>query len=197
MANLLSIAEQAWRQLNPNPTDETATKVEEYIATAKNEYSYQFWLKMKAEKREEGRFDVPGYLMSEKEVEVVDGEMDISGLNALFTLENDLWIQNIGGFACECPYVRTTVNLMNALCDDDSLPSNARRYYVIRGKIKFPDGVHKTTLPIIFANNGENVDERIEVEESLAGIIRRTLIDIYSGKTGSEDKTNDSNSRDN
>lgn len=197
MTNLLSVAEQAWRQLNPNPTDETATKVEEYIATAKSEYCYQLWLKIKADKREDGRYDVPGYLLSEKEVEVVSNEVDVSELNALLTLENDLWIQNIGGFTCECPYVRTTVNLMNTLIDDDSLPSNARRYYTIKNKIKFPDGVHKDKLSIIYANNGENIDERIEIEESLAGIVRRSLIDIYMGKTGKEDKTNDTNSQEN
>lgn len=193
MANLLSVCELAWRQVFPNPGDETPIKKGEFIATGKSEYAYQLWLKSKQDKREEGRFEVPSYLMSEKEMDVKDNEIDITGLNVLTSLENDLWLQNVGGLVCDCTYVRTTVNLMKTLCDDDSLGDNAKRYYVVGKKIKFPDGTHKDKLPIIFANTGENVDERIEIDDALAGIIRRELINIYTGKTGKEDKKNDTN----
>lgn len=194
MANLLSIAELAWKQLFPNPSDEVKTKKEEFISTAKTEYSYQLWLKLMAEKREEGAFSVPSYLLSETELEVKDNVMDISGLKIMRSIPWETWLSNIGGIDCRCKYVKSTLNLVQTLCDDDSLDDADKIYFVVGKKIMFPRGVHKSPLPIIYANSGENINGNIEVEDSLAGIVRRTLIEIYGGKVGVEDKTNNTNS---
>lgn len=194
MADLRSVCELAWRQLFPNPGDETAISKEEFIATGKTEYSYQMWLKSKAEKREEGTFEVPSFLLTEITKEVVDNEMDLTDLKILRSLDrDDQWLVNVGGMDCGCMYVKTTANMAQILCDEDSLGS-ARRFYVLKKKIKFPDGTHKKSLPIIYASNGENTDDNIEVDDAIAGVVRRALIDIYGGKTGKEDETNDSNS---
>lgn len=193
MANLLSIAEQAWSQLFPRPGDEEAVDREDFVATAKAEYAYQLWLKMKADKRETGEVDVPSYLLSEASLEVVDDEMDISDLK-IMRLDSEMWLQNVGGTNCQCVYVKTTLNSNKILCEDDSLPDDYRTYYPIGKKIKFPKGVHKTPLEIIYANNGQDVDENIEVDDAIGGVVRRSLIDIYAGKVGREDDQNDSNS---
>lgn len=193
MANLLSIAEQAWRQLFPGPSDEVKVKKEEVIATAKTEYAYQLWVKLMVDKREEGIMEVPSYLYSEAELEIKDNVMDISSLKIMRSIPWETWLAQIGELDCECKYVKSTLNLSQVLCDDDSLPDSAKTYYVVGKKIKFPKGVHKTPLPIVYANSGENIDGNIEVEDSLAGIVRRTLIEIYGGKIGVTDKTNNSN----
>lgn len=193
MANLNSIAEQAWRQLFPGPSDEVKVKKEEFMATAKTEYAYQLWIKIMAERREEGQLDIPSYLLSEAELEVVNGVMDISSLKIMRSLPWETWLQNVGGINCECPYVKTTLNLAQVLCDDDSLPDGARTYYAEGKKLKFPKGVHKSPLPIVYANSGENIKGYIEVEDSLAGVVRRSLIEIYGGKIGNKDVTNNSN----
>ncbi len=42
--NLNEVAEVAWRQLYPNPSDETAVTLQEFQSTARGEYSYQLLL---------------------------------------------------------------------------------------------------------------------------------------------------------
>lgn len=102
MANLLSIAELAWRQLFPGPSDEVKVKKEEFIATAKTEYSYQLWLRIMADRREFGEWDVPSYLLSEVELPVVNKEMDITSLKIMRGLPWETWLSNIGGVNCTC-----------------------------------------------------------------------------------------------
>lgn len=194
MANLKSVAEQAWNQLFPRPGDEEAVDREDFVATAKSEYFFQIWRKIKEDKVVYGYCDIPSYLLSEKEVEVKDGVMDISELKIMRSIDEELWLQNIGGIACECQYVKSTLNQSKLLCDDDSLPDDAKTYYPQGKKIIFPKGVHKSPLSITYANQGEEVDDMIEIDDAIAGIIRRELINIYGGKIGQEDKQNDSDS---
>lgn len=194
MANLKEIAELAWAQLQAQPGDEVAVDREDFVATAKSEYAYQLWRKIKEDKREYGECDIPSYLLSEKELDVVDNVMDISELNIMRSIDQELWLQSIGGFDCECQYIKSTLNNEKLLCDDDSLPDDAKTFLPLGKKIIFPRGVHDSPLKIIYANSGEEIDDSIEIDDAIAGIIRRSLIDIYSGKTGQEDKKNDENS---
>lgn len=196
MANLLEIAEVSWKQLFPNPTDENAISKEEFIATAKTEYATQMWIQAKNEKNSEGYFNIPSYLLTEAELEVKNNEMDISSLKILRGLPEEMWLQNIGGIVCDCSYVKSNINLAQLMCDDDSLGDNFRTYYVVGNKIKFPKGTHSTKLPIIYANNGERVDNNIEIDDAIGGIVRRMLIEIYGGKIGKEDTSNNSRSDD-
>jgi hypothetical protein len=194
MANLLSIAELAWKQLFPEGSDETKVDKEQFIADSKTEYSYQLWLKILADKREEGQLDIPSYLLTETELEVVDNVIDLKGLKIMRSIPFEAWLQNVGGIDCKCRYVKTTFNLAQVLCDDDSLDDTDKTYYAVGKKIKFPRGVHKSPLPITYANNGEKVDGMIEVDDAVGGLVRRSLIELYAGKVGKEDKTNNSSS---
>lgn len=194
MANLKSVAEQAWNQLFPRPGDEEAVDKEDFVATAKGEFAYQLWKKIKEDKILYGECDIPSYLLSETELEVVNDEMDISGLKIMRSIDQELWLQNIGGIGCECNYVKSTLNQTKMYCDDDSLADDAKPYYPQGKKIKFTKGVHKTPLPITYANQGEDINDKIEIDDAIAGIIRRELINIYGGKIGQEDKQNDSDS---
>lgn len=190
MANLKSIAELAWRQIHPNPGDRVKVAVEQLIADAKTEFGYQIWVKGKAEKREEGYFEVPSYLLSEVNLEVIDGVMDLSGLRIMRSLDRETWIQNVGGVGSKCVYVKSTINMMQLLNDDDSLGADARRYYMVGDLVKFPDGVHQSPLPVTYANRGEKINDKIEVDDTIGSIIRKTLLEMYLGKEGREDKTN-------
>lgn len=194
MANLLSIAELAWNQLFPNGGDDAKIRVEEFIASAKSEYAYQVWLKMKAEKAE-GEFEVPSWMLTTAQLDVVDDVMDISSLKILRGLDSsELWLQNIGGIGCKCRYIKSTVNRAQLLCGDDSLPDDARTYIPIDKTIEFPRGVHTSPLTIIYINNGEKADDRIEIDDVLAGLVRRGLTELYGGKTEKEDKTTNASS---
>lgn len=195
MANLLEIANVAWLQLYPLGSGRAPVTKEEFISTAKTEFAYQQLLMAWQEKAVEGFFNVPSYLTTEVELEVKDDEMDISGLDILRSLPQEVWLQNIGGLTCECEYVKTNVNLAQVLCDDDSMGENVRTYLVVGKKIRFPMGVHKTPLTLMYANSGKDTDGNIEVDDAIGGIVRTRLIEIYGGKVGVEDDTNNSNSK--
>jgi hypothetical protein len=194
MARLKEVAELAWRQVFPNPNDETSISKEEFITTAKGEYALQLWIQAKNEKREEGFYNVPTFLLSEATLDVEDNAVDISDLDILRALPSEIWLQNIGGIRSKCEYVKSTVNQAQLLGDaDDGLADNVKTYYVLGKKIYFPRGTHSTKLPIIYANSGGDVDDDIEIDDMIAGIIRTRLVEIHIGRTGMEDKTNNQN----
>lgn len=191
---LKAIAELAWRQMSPNPSDEVAITKEEFIASAKTLYAYEMWLFSKTEKRDEGMFELPTEILTESEpLPVVDDAIDISGLKILRAFAGDIWLQNIGGLTCTCKYVKSTVNRSQLLCGDDSLGNGARTYYIIKDKIYFPKGAHAKALSIIYADMG-TIDDNVEVSAGIGAIIRQKLVDLYIGKTGKEDETNNSSS---
>lgn len=192
MANLLSIAEQAWGQLFPRPTDEEAVDREDFVATAKAEYAFQLWKKIKEDKLLYGDCDIPSYLLSEKELDVVDNEIDISELKIMRSIDQELWLQGVGGIDCECQYIKSTLNHTKLLCGDDSLPDDAKPFYPFGKKIKFPKGAHNSKLTIQYANQGEEIDDNIEVDDAIGGIVRTRLLEIYGGKIGTADTKNDS-----
>jgi hypothetical protein len=184
----------AWRQLFPNPNDETAISKEEFITTAKSEYALQIWIQAKQEKREEGFYNVPSNLLTEITLPVKDNFVDISGLDILRGLPSEIWLQNVGGIGSKCVYVKSTVNTSQLLHDDDGLADTDKTFLVIGKKIIFPRGVQGETIPIIYANSGGSVEGDIEIDDAIGGIIRTRLIEIYGGKIGVEDETNNSNS---
>lgn len=194
MASLLEISELAFRQVYPNPTDETPISLQEFISSAKLEYSYQFLLWYWKEKATEGTFDMPAELSTEVELPVVNNEMDISDLDIMSRLPNSLWLQNIGGLTCECKYVKSNINQTQLLCDDDSMPDIYKTYLIIGNKIKFPKGTHTTPLSIIYANSGKQIGEDIEVMPEIGALVRNKLVDMYAGRIGMADKTNNTNS---
>lgn len=190
--NLLMIAELAWNQINPIPSAQAKIKKEEVIETAKAEYAYQMWKLSKEEKAQEGFFNVPSYLITESEpLPVINNEIDISKLNILRSLTDDTWLLNMGGYDCECEYVRSTFNSVKLLCDDDS--QTDRKYIVMKDKIRFPFGAHADSLRIIYANNGADIEDVIEVDEAIGAIVRARLLELYLGKVAPEDKTNNNN----
>lgn len=193
MANLKEVSEAAWRQLGGG-SDESRLTLEEVIATARVEYAWQMLQWVWREKKDEGFFNMPSHLASESMLRIKNNEADISKLKALNAIPNEMWLLNIGGLTCDCQYIKSTVNQSQLLCDDDSLPEVSRTYIIIGKKIIFPKGTHATELPIIYANDGEDLDESIEVDDAIAGIVRSRLIEIYTGKTTAEDRTNNSNS---
>lgn len=191
MANLLSIAEQAWKQLFPEGTSNSAITKEEFVATAKSEYAFQLWRKIKEDRREYGFRDIPSYLLSEVTLDVKDNEIDISGLKIMRSIDQELWLQNVSGdLTCGCKYIKTTLSMYKTLCDDDSI-GDAYLYYPLGKTIKLPIGSHSDKLNVTYANNGQEIDEKvIEVDDAIGGIVRRTLIEIYAGKVGQKDDTN-------
>lgn len=196
MANLLEIAELAWKQLFPSATDETAITKEEFITTAKTQYPLQMWVHARNTKNEDGEFEVPSnILVQSKPLPVKDNRIDISGLKIMRGLPNETWIQNIGGLTCKCKYVKSTVNRSQIFEDiEDGLPDDTKTYLLLGEEIVFPKGTHATELPIIYASNGIENDGTYEVDDVVGALIQQQLILIYTNKIGKEDKNNDGKS---
>lgn len=193
MASLQAIAELAWRQIFPNPSDETSITKEEFIETAKVEYATKVWEFNRAERLSTGQDNIQPSLLSEATLTVVDKQADISELNALRSLPNNTWIQGLGEIGCaECEYVILDLNKYRLLCDDDSRDKSKKPAIVLGKKIIFPEGAHKPEVSIIFANMGSELDGETEIDDAIGGLVRRALIDIY-GKRFPEDKSNNSN----
>ena len=168
--------------------------MDEFIVTAKGEYAYQMLLLYWKEKREEGFFNIPSNLLSTTKLDVVNNKADISELGIFRGFPSDIWLQNVGGLGCSCKYVKTDVNKAQLLCEDDSLPDEARTFLPLANEILFPKGVHENPITIIYANMGENVDGDIEIDDAIAAIVRTRLNEIYLGKIPKEDVTNNSSS---
>jgi hypothetical protein len=194
MAALKSICEVAYRQVFPNPSDEAAVTVEEFIETGRSEYAYQMLLMYWKERREEGFYDIPSNLLSSIKLDVKDNRADISQLGIFRGFPSDIWLQNVGGIGCKCKYVKTTVNMVQLTGDDDSLPDEARTFLPLGQEIIFPQGVHENPITIVYTNMGENVDGDIEIDDTIAAIVRTRLNEIYLGKIPKEDVTNNSSS---
>lgn len=194
MENLLSICELAYRQMFPVPRDKTSITLEEFIATGKTEYAASMWIYRQELISTEGIFDMPSELISEVEFDVVDNEIDLKDITYLSSLPGDIWLQNVGGFNCECKYIKTTLNMMQLFGeDDDTKEPNSYLYYIQGKKIKFPNGTHKKKLPVIYANMGEGLDsEMIEVNAFVASKVRLKLRQLY-GEKMPVDNTNDQN----
>ena len=196
MSNLLEICELSWSKIFPKGRESAAVSREEFIATGKSEFAYQQLLMAWKDKRDEGYFNVPSYLLTEKSLNVSDNEIDISGLDILRSLPQEIWLQNIGGLGCKCNYVKSDINITQLLCGDDSASDDTRTYLIVGQKIKFPQGAHVTPLPIIYANSGADVDGKIEVDDAIGALVRRALDEIYGpkGPIGVVDETNNQNS---
>ncbi len=193
MANLKEIAELAWSQLFPQPGDEVAVDREDFVSTAKTEYAYQLWRKIKEDKREYGESDIPSYLLTTVTLPVVDNKVSLTGLSIMRSIDQELWLQDVGGMNCDCEYIKSTINNSKLLCDDDSLPEDSKTYYPRGKEIIFPKGTHADEIEITYANSGEDIDDEIEVDDALGGIVRVRLIEIYGNKVGIEDNKDDSN----
>lgn len=191
--NIKEIAALAHSQAFPKNGARAAIDIVEFERTAISEWAYQTLLMAWKEKAEEGYFEVPSYLLAEVEKDVVENEMDISDLKYFKSLPTELWLQQIGENDCECRYIKSTLNLTQLLCDDDSLSDADRTYFPLGKKLKFPKGVHKTPLKIVYATMGSDEHGIIEVSEAIGALIRQRLNEMYIGKRMPVDVTNNNN----
>lgn len=178
----------------PNPTDETATTLEEITASARLEYAYQYLLWYWKEKGMEGVFNMPGDLSKETDpLPVVNNEVDISDLDIMSRLPNDLWLQKIGKLTDDCVYVKSNINQTQLLKDDDSLPDSYYPFVILGKKIIFPKGTHSNPITFIYAGSGKDIDGTIEVDDAVGALVKNALLNQYLGRIGIEDKTNNTN----
>ncbi len=191
MTSLQAIAEDIWLQIGGG-NDEARTQLEQVEQAATIEYAWQMLQMAWRDKRENGEYTVPSYLSREVELKVVNNEADISKLNILKGFPSEMWLQQIGDVS-GCTYTKTTVNQAQLMADDDSMPDDSRTYLVIGEKIRFPRGTHSDKLPMIYANDGSDLDgKETFVDDAIAALVSERLLQKYLGKVVPEDVTNNS-----
>lgn len=176
MSDLKTIAQIAYDRLFPNANAQTPQKIEHFIEKAKIELAYQMWLISKQEKAADGEWEVPSTLLRIADLDIVDGQADLSGVAIFRSLQNGTWIQSIGGNGCN--YQRRSANLNQILTDDD-YDGNDKPYFEISDKLVFPKGAHGKTVQIIYASNGEDLDENIRVDDAIGGLLLNSLVQFY------------------
>lgn len=181
MASIQEISQLNYDAIYPNATAQTSVKVEHFIVEAKLRYCWEMFRLSKELKRADGEWEIPSSLWREADIEIKDDKADISLLNIFRSFDGDTWIGNIGGFDCDCNYIRQTVNLSQILCDSDYW-GNGKPYYVVGKTIKFPAGTHSKTLPITYASDGTDLDDDIIVDDAIGALISEYLYKKFSGK---------------
>lgn len=192
MADLKSISQVCYDQLYPNATMQTSIKVEHFIEEAKIRYAWEMFRMSKEVKRAEGEWEVPSALLRQSNLDIIDNEADISDLKIFRSFDGDMWIANIGGIGSDCNYIRMSVNQSQMLLDDE-YTGNGHPYTIIGKTIIFPKGTHKKTVPMIYASNGEDLDDKIEVDDAIGALVSDYIYKKFSGKLP-EDRSADSNS---
>lgn len=191
MPTLQSIAELSWRKLFPSPSDETAITKEEFVESAKIEFAYQLLLQYWGQKRQDGSYDIPSYLLRQEDLPVEDDQIDISSLEISRSLPNDIWLSCVGDITCGCEYVKSTVNMTQLMCDDDSL-GDKKTYLIVGNRIRFPRGTYSNKIPITYASKGLDLDGELEIDEALGALVRQRLQELY-GNPEVVDVTNNTN----
>ncbi len=182
MASLNEISQLVYDQVFPLPRGKNSIDIEDFKAAARIEYAAAMWIYRQEQISSDGYFQMPSDLLTEIELPVNNNEIDLSELQYLSALPNDLWLQNLGGVNCDCKYLKTTFNLAQILCDDDSADSGTHYYYIIGKKIKFIKKPHANKLPLTYANNGDGVSDDVEVNEYVGVKVKDKLIAIYGRK---------------
>lgn len=191
MADLKSISQVCYDQVYPNATAQTSVKVEHFIEEAKVRYAWEMYRISKETKRAEGEWEIPSALFRQTNLTIKDNVADISDLQIFRSFDGDIWIGNIGGIGSECNYIRQSVNISNMLLDDEYI-GNGHPYIVVGQSIMFPKGTHKQTIPIIYASNGEDADDKIAVDDAIGALVSDYLYKRFAGKLP-EDRSADSN----
>lgn len=186
------IAELAHNQAFPTSDRPLITKAE-FVRTAISEFAYQSLLLYWKSKREEGYYSLPEWLVSEKDLDVNEGVVDVSELNFMTTIPGGGWlidIKDISSKGCGgCVFIKSSYANSRLLCNDDSKDEGDTPFYFLNGKIKFPKGVKSKSVTVIYANTGDGVTDDIEIDNAMAAIVRDRLMQIYLGKTPKKDET--------
>lgn len=192
MASLNSIAEQAYSIVFPQSDDETALPKELFEEASRTEYAWQVQLMYWKSKRDDGEYDLPSHLLREVELDVKDNKVDLCNLNVFRSFSSDIWLQQVGEIG-ECKYIRHTVNLSNLLVDEEDRGNQYKTYIPIGDKLKFPDGVYKSPITIIYASKGEDLEGDTIVDDVIGNIVLDRLVEKFSGKSNLVDVTNNTN----
>lgn len=189
--SLWTIAELAWRQINPGGKDEAKNTLEEFVETAKDEYAsaaFSLWIEL----RNETDFSIIEQLLTRKKYEVKE---DINGLYT--DLETTImdFPRDLGLFKVvppkQDPLTKTTLGTYDLFKED----TGEKTYYRISKQIFYPDGFEIPTKEVMITLvSSDFIDEEIEIPDTLASRVRDAVLKKYlSTNQIQQDETNNKN----
>jgi hypothetical protein len=194
LPTLEAIARGVHIQIYPSQNDETPIKFGVFLSAAKTHYAYRVWELNRADANGMGENNIPPSLLTVGELLVKENVADISKLQALTSLPSNTWIQSLGGFECgDCEYDIMDMNKWKLLCKDKSRKEGDKAVIVIGNTIRFPEGTFddNETVEIVYANLGQGLNGKTEIDQALGALVRRDLLNDFS-KRSPLDKTNNS-----
>ena len=197
MATIQSVAELAYRQVFPNPQVTNDITIEEFIESAKLLYTRHLWDINRINRQDEGFTSTNPNLLSFGTITIENNKADLAHLNAIDYFNGVAWIQQIGDImeGCEaCGYTLYDLPKYKALCNDDSVDKRKKPAVLVGKQMMFPKGSWKDSEPIIYVGSGDGLDDEVEVDNLAASFVRQSLVELYLGKKGPEDTTNNNNS---
>lgn len=195
MPTLEAIARGVHTIIYPSQNDETPIPFGVFLSAAKTHYAYRVWELNRADVRSEGENNIPTSLLSVGSLVVKEKIADISKLQAMTSLPGNTWIQSLGGFECgDCSYDIMDMNKWKLLCDDKSRKEGDKAVIVVGNTLRFVEGIFDDNeeVEIVYANMGQGVDGKTDIDQALGALVRRDLLNDFS-KRNPLDKTNDSN----
>jgi hypothetical protein len=180
--SLWTIAELAWRQINPGGSDEAKNTLEEYVETAKDEFANILYQSYKAGQGDADYSLLEAFLQTKlyELKEDADGlyvELDVDVIN----LPNDMGVWQVRPKGRKTQPLTKTTAISRNLFDND--PTEVRSYYREGRLIRFPDGVDcpgATAMKVTLATM-DDMEDKNEVPEGFATPIRNALLQKYGG----------------
>lgn len=174
--SIATIAELAWRQLNPGANDETRNTVEEYIESAMDIYATLAFTYY-AQSRQDADFSLVESFLVRQAFDVQEDEEStyIELAVDVMNLPKDMGVFRVvpaGGY----PLTKTTAMGQTLFSDD---PTPERTYYREGRKIRFPERLAAKRVWVSFVTL-DRLDETTEVPEMFAAPIRDGLVKLYA-----------------
>lgn len=193
MRSLFTIAELAWRQFNPRPSDEVKNTLEEYIESAKDAYAGIVWTQYMRTQSGDEKSIYESLLTVKKYPINYDGEMPTIELDiSVVDLPRDAGITRVKPDKPGCEAMTKTSISAQDIFSDDPGP---KQYYRAAQTLYFPKGFDcgkPKSVEVVIVSAG-NVDKDMLIPDSFADAVRQRLVDIYGRVNAKEDNTNNQN----
>lgn len=193
MRNLSTVAELAWRQLNPRPSDEVKNTLEEYIETAKDAYAGIVWTIYQRNQSDSEKYLFESILKTHKYKVDSTGSIPFAKIDVpVIDLPRDVGIYRVLPLGAKCKAMTKTNVAAQDIFDEDPGPHT---YYREENTLYFPDGFDCSgvkEVQVTIASVG-NIDENVLIPNTYADLVRQRLMEVYGSIKSKEDVTNNQN----
>lgn len=187
------VAEIVYLRVNPKGGADAPNLKGEYIAAAKLMFAKRMYFLSKEQRREDGEFIVPSYLIARQPIKVLNGSSsDWSELKVMKGMGGDNWLMSLDSEKTDCPpeYAKFSINTYKTVTDGQM--GNLIPYYPLGKQIIFPKGTEDKNVFVTYVSDGSAMSGDTEIPDDVAGDLILDLYNFYTDKSP-EDKSNNNN----